>query len=61
MGTVTSESELMAWCRQRLAAYKSPRRIWILKEGELPQNSNGKVLRRVLRERFSQGFDCTAS
>jgi fatty-acyl-CoA synthase len=51
----------MAWCRQRLAAYKSPRRIWILKEGELPQNPNGKVLRRVLRERFSQGSDCTVS
>jgi acyl-CoA synthetase (AMP-forming)/AMP-acid ligase II len=61
VGTVTSESELMAWCRQRLAAYKSPRRIWILKEGELPQNPNGKVLRRVLRERFSQGSDCTVS
>jgi acyl-CoA synthetase (AMP-forming)/AMP-acid ligase II len=49
----TNESELVDWCRQRLAGYKSPRRIWILKPGELPQNHNGKVLRRTLKERFA--------
>jgi acyl-CoA synthetase (AMP-forming)/AMP-acid ligase II len=52
-GSAASESELVEWCRQNLAAYKSPRRIWILDPGDLPQNHNGKVLRRVLRERFS--------
>ena len=48
----TSE-ELIAWCRQRLAPYKAPRHIWILAPGTMPQNHNGKVLRRELRERFS--------
>lgn len=52
------ESELLDWCRQHLAAYKAPRRIWILEPGGLPQNDNGKVLRRVLRERFSQEAEC---
>jgi len=56
-GSQASESELLEWCRRNLAAYKSPRRIWILDEGGLPQNDNGKVLRRVLRERFSQEMD----
>jgi long-chain acyl-CoA synthetase len=51
--SVTSESDLIDWCRQNLAAYKSPRRIWILETGGLPQNHNGKVLRRELRDRFS--------
>ena len=46
------ESDLLDWCRQRLAPYKTPRRIWILEPGELPQNHNGKVLRRVLREKY---------
>ena len=48
-----SEAELIEWCRQRLASYKAPRRIWILEAGELPHNHTGKLLRRELRERFS--------
>jgi len=55
--TPASEGELLEWCRQNLAAYKAPRRIWIVEAGGLPQNDNGKMLRRVLRERFSQEMD----
>ncbi len=51
---VCDESELLSWCRSNLAAYKAPRRIWILAPGELPQNHNGKFLRRVLQERFAK-------
>jgi len=53
-GAPAGESDLLDWCRQHLAAYKAPRHIWILDPGGLPQNYNGKFLRRVLRERFSQ-------
>jgi acyl-CoA synthetase (AMP-forming)/AMP-acid ligase II len=52
-GASVSESDLLDWCRQNPAAYKAPRRIWILEPGGLPQNHTGKLLRRVLRERFS--------
>jgi acyl-CoA synthetase (AMP-forming)/AMP-acid ligase II len=52
-GSLAGESELLDWCRKNLAAYKAPRRIWILDPGGLPQNHTGKMLRRVLRERFS--------
>ena len=51
-GCSLAESELLNWCRNHLAAYKAPRRIWILAPGELPQNHSGKFLRRVLQERF---------
>jgi long-chain acyl-CoA synthetase len=53
-GALVSEGDLLNWCRQNLAAYKAPRRIWILAPGELPENLNGKILRRALQERFSQ-------
>jgi acyl-CoA synthetase (AMP-forming)/AMP-acid ligase II len=53
-GSVVNEGELLEWCRQNLAAYKAPRRIWILEANGLPQNHSGKMLRRVLQERFSQ-------
>jgi len=52
-GVPADENDLLEWCREHLAAYKAPRRIWILADGGLPQNLNGKFLRRVLRERFS--------
>ena len=38
---------LTAWCRERLAAYKLPRRFVFA--DSLPKNNVGKVLRRVLR------------
>jgi long-chain acyl-CoA synthetase len=56
-GSRARENELLDWCRQNLAAYKAPRRIWILEPGGLPQNQNGKMLRKALRERFSQELE----
>jgi acyl-CoA synthetase (AMP-forming)/AMP-acid ligase II len=56
-GSSSEEGDLLNWCRSNLAAYKAPRRIWILAPGDLPQNHNGKYLRRVLQERFSERMD----
>jgi acyl-CoA synthetase (AMP-forming)/AMP-acid ligase II len=56
-GAKASEDELLDWCRQNLAGYKAPRRIWIFESGGLPQNPNGKLLRRALQERFSRPVD----
>ncbi len=53
-GAREAETDLLDWCRSHLAAYKTPRRIWILDPGGISQNHNGKFLRRVLRERFSE-------
>jgi acyl-CoA synthetase (AMP-forming)/AMP-acid ligase II len=56
-GAQVTENELLEWCREKLAPYKAPRRIWILDPGGLPQNHTGKVLRRALRERFSSAVN----
>lgn len=56
-GSNADESELLSWCRQNLAAYKAPRRIWILEAGRLPQNLNGKILRRTVREQLSKQIE----
>ncbi len=53
-GAPVDERDLLEWCQKHLAPYKAPRRIWILDPGGLPQNHTGKVLRRVLRARFSE-------
>ncbi|MSQ11215.1 MAG: long-chain-fatty-acid--CoA ligase [Dehalococcoidia bacterium] len=46
------EAELIEYCRQRLSSFKKPESVVFVKE--LPRNPMGKVLKRVLREQFSQ-------
>ena len=43
------EAEIIAFCKERLAAYKTPRIVEII--SELPKNSSGKILKRVLASR----------
>jgi long-chain acyl-CoA synthetase len=50
-GMALSASELTTHCRQFLANYKIPRRIEF-SDTELPKSGSGKVLKRILRERF---------
>jgi long-chain acyl-CoA synthetase len=46
-GATVRPEELSAHCRERLAAYKAPRRIEV--RAELPKTTSGKILRRELR------------
>ena len=48
-GEGAGADELIAFCRERMAAYKYPRQVEIV--DELPRTASGKVLRRVLRDR----------
>jgi long-chain acyl-CoA synthetase len=45
---IATEGELIAFCKERMAAYKYPRQVVIL--ADLPKTPTGKVLRRELRE-----------
>jgi len=48
-GQKAGEDELIAFCKERMAAYKYPRQIEFV--DELPKTASGKVLRRELRDR----------
>ncbi|MFF0628355.1 class I adenylate-forming enzyme family protein [Streptomyces sp. NPDC004296] len=48
-GVPPAPGELVAYCKERLAAYKYPRVVEILPE--LPKTASGKILRRELRQR----------
>jgi myxalamid-type polyketide synthase MxaE and MxaD len=43
-----TEADILAWCRGRLAAFKTPSAVDFV--AELPRNRTGKVLKRVLRD-----------
>ena len=47
-GRTVDPAELVAFCRERLAAHKYPRRVEVL--DEVPKTATGKILRRALRE-----------
>jgi len=51
----TSEQELIEFCKDRLADFKKPRSVDVV--AELPKNSNGKLSRKDVRERYWQGRD----
>jgi fatty-acyl-CoA synthase len=47
-GAAATADEIIAWCRDRLAAYKCPRHVVF---GDVPKTSTGKVQKYVLRDR----------
>jgi fatty-acyl-CoA synthase len=51
-GAVPSEAEVIAWCRDRLARFKVPKRVTF---GPLPKTSTGKIQKFALRARLKQG------
>jgi acyl-CoA synthetase (AMP-forming)/AMP-acid ligase II len=48
-----TETEILDWCRDKIAGYKRPRSVAFIKDEEMPRTATGKILHRVLRDRFS--------
>jgi acyl-CoA synthetase (AMP-forming)/AMP-acid ligase II len=46
-----AESELLAYCRERLADYKRPKQIFIT--DTIPRTATGKIQRRIVAQAFS--------
>ena len=51
-GATCDEEELIAHAKLKLAPFKLPKRVFFV--DELPKNTAGKLLKRVLRDRFSK-------
>jgi acyl-CoA synthetase (AMP-forming)/AMP-acid ligase II len=48
-----SESEILGWCKDRIAGYKRPKSVSFITEDEMPRTATGKLLHRVLRSRYA--------
>jgi long-chain acyl-CoA synthetase len=46
-GETATEQEIVAYCKERMAPYKSPKYVEFI--GELPKSAIGKILRKELR------------
>ena len=53
-GTDVSEKDIIDWCRDRIAGFKRPKSISFIAEHEMPRTATGKILHRVLRDRYAE-------
>jgi acyl-CoA synthetase (AMP-forming)/AMP-acid ligase II len=51
-GTSLDIETMIAFCRDKIAGYKIPRQLQVVKE--LPRNPSGKILKKILREPYWQ-------
>ncbi len=49
--------ELIHHCREKIAGYKIPKSVDFISEDEMPRTGTGKILHRVLRERYGKWRD----
>lgn len=49
-----AEADILDWCKDRIAGYKRPRSVSFISDEEMPRTATGKILHRVLRERYAK-------
>jgi fatty-acyl-CoA synthase len=54
--TATPE-DITNFCRGKIAGYKVPKNVVFIKDDEMPRTANGKILHRILREKYGMWKD----
>jgi acyl-CoA synthetase (AMP-forming)/AMP-acid ligase II len=49
--------EILDYCRGKIAGYKRPKTMDFLKDDEMPRTPTGKILHRILREKYGKWSD----
>ena len=52
-GASASEADILEWCKDKIAGYKRPKSISFIAEDDMPRTATGKILHRVLRDRYA--------
>jgi len=53
-GQRMTEQEIHDWCIDKMAGYKRPRSVAFIREEDMPRTATGKILHRVLRDRYAR-------
>jgi acyl-CoA synthetase (AMP-forming)/AMP-acid ligase II len=53
-GQSATDGEIMDWCKDKIAGYKRPKTVSFIREDEMPRTGTGKILHRILRERYGR-------
>jgi acyl-CoA synthetase (AMP-forming)/AMP-acid ligase II len=49
-----NEQKILDFCRNRISGYKRPKKVIFIEDSEMPRTPTGKILHRVLRERYNK-------
>ena len=49
-----TEKKIIDYCKEKMAGYKRPKRVIFIKDEDMPRTATGKILHRVLRERYTK-------
>ena len=53
--TKIDQATIIEACRARLPGFKAPKQVLFIKDNEMPRTTTGKILHRILRERYGEG------
>ena len=56
-GKTATEKELIDHCRGKIAGYKIPKSVDFIKDEDMPMTPTGKILHRILREKYGKWSD----
>ena len=51
------KDEIMTFCKGELAGFKRPKSIEFIKDEEMPRTPTGKILHRILRDKYGRWSD----
>ena len=46
------KNDLILWIKSKIASYKCPKEIFFIEDNEMPRNTTGKILHKVLKEKI---------
>jgi fatty-acyl-CoA synthase len=55
-GAISTETEILGWCHDRIGGYKRPHYVRFIKDNEMPRTATGKIQHRILREKYKNDF-----
>ena len=56
-GTAALAKEIIDFCQGKIAAFKKPKTIDFITDAEMPRTGTGKILHRILREKYGKWSD----
>lgn len=49
-----NEKKIIDYCKDKMAGYKRPKKVIFIRDEDMPRTATGKILHRVLRERYTK-------
>ncbi len=56
-GSPELAKEILDFCKDKIAGYKKPKTMDFISDAEMPRTGTGKILHRILREKYGKWSD----